>query len=151
MLYTKDYIAKALKGNYYYGTTVELNAFESALALIIQAMMAVCASIIWVLASIPLLSDLLDYVKLDAIHSWEDTIEPITDAKRSYGDRLSLLGGIDVDFLCRASESQIRDRVGRTVETCQPGGGFCLGSGNSVANYIPVDNYLVMMDEGRKC
>jgi uroporphyrinogen decarboxylase len=29
-----------------------------------------------------------------------------------------------------------------------PGGGYCLGSGNSVANYIPLDNYLAMVDEG---
>ena len=27
------------------------------------------------------------------------------------------------------------------------GGG---GTGNSVANYIPLDNYLAMLDEGRK-
>jgi galactoside O-acetyltransferase len=60
LLYTKDYIAKALKGNYYYGTTVELNAVETLLASIIQAMMAVCASIIWLLAKIPLLTDLLE-------------------------------------------------------------------------------------------
>jgi len=58
LLYTKDYIAKALKGNYYYGTSVELNAVENLLASIIQAMMAVCASIIWLLAKIPVLTDL---------------------------------------------------------------------------------------------
>jgi len=98
-----------------------------------------------------IMDDLIDDVEIDAIHSWEDTIETITDAKRGYGDRVSLLGGIDVDFLCRASEADIRRRVRETVEICQPGGGFCLGSGNSVANYVPVDNYLAMMDEGRKC
>ena len=31
-----------------------------------------------------------------------------------------------------------------TLEQCQPDGGYCLGTGNSVANYIPVDNYLAM-------
>jgi uroporphyrinogen decarboxylase len=30
-----------------------------------------------------------------------------------------------------------------------PGGGYCLGTGNSVANYIPLENYLAMVDEGR--
>ncbi len=55
------------------------------------------------------------------------------------------------DVLCgRASEEQIRDRVRKTLDICQPGGGYCLGSGNSIANYIPVDNYLIMMDEGRR-
>jgi uroporphyrinogen decarboxylase len=30
------------------------------------------------------------------------------------------------------------------------GTGYCLGTGNSVANYIPVQNYLAMLDEGRR-
>jgi uroporphyrinogen decarboxylase len=97
-----------------------------------------------------IIEDLIENVKLDALHSWEDVIEPITDAKRAYGDRLSLLGGIDVDLLTRGTEEQVRARVREVVKVCQPGGGFCLGSGNSVANYIPVDNYLAMLDEGRR-
>jgi len=40
--------------------------------------------------------------------------------------------------------------VRRTLAVCQPGGGYCLGTGNSVANYIPLDNYLAMLDEGRR-
>jgi len=37
-----------------------------------------------------------------------------------------------------------------TLEACMPGGGYVLGTGNSVANYIPLDNYLAMLDEGRR-
>ena len=37
-----------------------------------------------------------------------------------------------------------------TLDLCMPGGGYCLGTGNSVANYIPLDNYLAMLDEGRR-
>jgi uroporphyrinogen decarboxylase len=54
-----------------------------------------------------------------------------------------------VDFLCRADEPAIRARIRETLDTCLPGGGYCLGTGNSVANYIPLDNYLAMLDEGR--
>jgi uroporphyrinogen decarboxylase len=97
-----------------------------------------------------IMGDLINDVRIDAKHSFEDVIEPVTVAKDRYGDRIALLGGIDVDFLCRADEAQIRKRVRETLDTCQPGGGYCLGTGNSVANYIPVDNYLAMMDEGRK-
>ncbi len=97
-----------------------------------------------------IVEDLIEDVKLDALHSWEDAIEPITDAKRAYGHRLSLLGGIDVDLLTRGTEAQIRTRVREVAAACQPGGGFCLGSGNTVANYIPLDNYLAMLDEGRR-
>ncbi|MDY7010806.1 MAG: uroporphyrinogen decarboxylase family protein [Planctomycetota bacterium] len=94
--------------------------------------------------------DLLDDVKIDAKHSFEDTIELVTDAKADYGNRVPLLGGIDVDFLCRSDEREIRKRVRETLDVCMPGGGYCLGTGNSVANYIPVDNYLIMLDEGRR-
>jgi len=97
-----------------------------------------------------IMEDLIEDVRIDAKHSFEDTIETVVEAKKRYGDRLTLLGGIDVDFLCRASEKDIRRRVRETLEDCMPGGGYCLGTGNSVANYIPLDNYLTMLDEGRK-
>ncbi len=97
-----------------------------------------------------IMGDLIDDVKIDAIHSFEDTIITVESAKELYGDRLTLLGGIDVDFLCRSSEADIRQRVRGTLEKCMPGGGYCLGTGNSVANYIPVDNYLAMLDEGKR-
>jgi uroporphyrinogen decarboxylase len=96
------------------------------------------------------MEDLIEDVSIDAIHSFEDTIESVISAKEQYGDRIALLGGIDVDFLCRATVEQIRQRVRDTLEKCMPGGGYCLGTGNSVANYIPVDHYLAMLDEGRR-
>ena len=97
-----------------------------------------------------IMPDLIDDVRIDALHSFEDTIVSVIDMKREYGDRIALLGGIDVDFLCRATEDQVRARVRDTLEACLSGGGYCLGSGNSVANYIPVRNYLAMVDEGRR-
>lgn len=57
---------------------------------------------------------------------------------------------MDVDFLCRAEEPVVRRRTRRTLERCHPGGGYCMGTGNSVANYVPLDNYLAMLDEGRR-
>ncbi|MFW5864210.1 MAG: uroporphyrinogen decarboxylase family protein [bacterium] len=95
-----------------------------------------------------IMEDLIEDVKIDAKHSFEDTIEDVIEVKKQYGDRVTLLGGIDVDFLCRADEAAIRERVRKTIDACQPGGGWMLGSGNSVANYVPVENYLIMMDEG---
>ena len=44
----------------------------------------------------------------------------------------------------------MRARVRNTLEVCLPGGRYCLGTGNSVANYIPIANYLAMLDEGRR-
>jgi uroporphyrinogen decarboxylase len=97
-----------------------------------------------------IMEDLIEDVRIDAKHSFEDTIQDVRDAKKTYGSRIALLGGIDVDFLCRESEEAVRARVRDTLEKCMPGGGYCLGTGNSVANYIPVDRYLAMLDEGRR-
>jgi len=96
-----------------------------------------------------IMDDLINDVQIDGKHSFEDIIENICDANRIYGNKIAVLGGMDVDFLCRANESDIRRRVRDTIDECQPGGGFCLGTGNTVANYIPLDNYLAMVDETR--
>ena len=75
---------------------------------------------------------------------------PVEEAKQLFGDRMAILGGLDVDFLCRATEEEVRARTREILEACMPGGGYALGTGNSVANYIPAENYLAMLDEGRK-
>jgi len=97
-----------------------------------------------------IMDELIDVVKIDVRHSYEDNIIPVFEVKKEFGGRVSLIGGIDMDFLCRSDEAAIRKRVRETLEVCMPGGGYCLGTGNTVANYVPLENYLVMLDEGNK-
>lgn len=97
-----------------------------------------------------LMNDYIDDVKIDAKHSFEDVIKPVTEVKKEYGNRLTLLGGMDVDFLARADKKAIRKRTREILDVCFPGGGYFLGSGNWVTEYIPVDHYLVMLDEARR-
>jgi len=97
-----------------------------------------------------ILDDFIDDVNIDAKHSFEDAIQPVTEVVRRYGDRIAILGGIDMDFMIRSDESAIRRRVRETLEQCHEGGGYALGTGNSVANYMPLDNYLALLDEGRR-
>jgi uroporphyrinogen decarboxylase len=94
------------------------------------------------------MEEIIDDVKVDAKHSFEDTYLPVTKAKETYGDRLSLVGGIDMDVLVRGSPTDVREYTIRVIETCKPGGRYCLGSGNTVANYIPLENYLTIIDAG---
>jgi uroporphyrinogen decarboxylase len=96
-----------------------------------------------------IMENLIRDVGIDAKHSFEDAILPVTEAKRRYGERISILGGIDMDFLCRAKEPAIRKRVRETLDICTKGGGYCLGTGNTVANYMPLDSYIAMLNEGR--
>ena len=97
-----------------------------------------------------IMEDLIQDVGIDGKHSYEDAIQPVTEAKKRFGNRISILGGIDMDFLCRAKEPAIRRRVRETLAVCMKGGGYCLGTGNTVANYLPMDGYLAMLDEGRR-
>lgn len=95
-----------------------------------------------------IMPDLIETVGIDARHSFEDVIVPVTEAKKTWGDRVAILGGIDMDLLCRAGEEEVRAYTRRVLAACAPGGGYALGTGNTVANYIPPRNYLAMVDEG---
>lgn len=89
-------------------------------------------------------------VGIDAKHSNEDAIAPFGRWIELYGDRLGLLGGFDMDFLCSADAAEVRARVledGARFRTRSAG--YALGSGNSIPEYVPVDNYIAMIDAAR--
>lgn len=92
-----------------------------------------------------IMDDLIGYVGIDAKHSYEDKGTPVTEAKKLWGDRIAILGGLDVDFLCRADEKAIYDRTMETLKICSAGGGYAAGSGNTITSYMPVKNYLAMV------
>jgi len=88
---------------------------------------------------------------IDAKHSFEDKIMPVEEIHRRWGDRIAILGGVDMDLLGRGAEADVRRRTREILERCAADGtGYCLGTGNSVANYIPPANYLAMLDEGQR-
>jgi uroporphyrinogen decarboxylase len=91
------------------------------------------------------MDDLIDTCKIDAKHSNEDVIAPFEDMKERWGGRIALLGGLDVDFLARQSPDRIKEKVKYLIDKCA-GGGFALGSGNTISNYVPVENYLAMIE-----
>jgi uroporphyrinogen decarboxylase len=98
-----------------------------------------------------LMDELIDDVGIDAKHSFEDKILPVDEAYQRWGDRVAILGGVDMDLLCRGTEEQVRARTREILNVCgAKGTGYCLGSGNTAANYIPKQNYLAMLDEGRR-
>jgi len=86
----------------------------------------------------------------DAKHSFEDVIMPVTEAKRRWGSQIAMCGGLDVDKICRLSPQGVRDFTRQMIRECAPGGGWCLGTGNSVASYVPVENYAAMLAAGRE-
>lgn len=90
---------------------------------------------------------LIEDVGIDAKHSFENAIMPVDEFQARYGQRIGVLGGVDVDILGRGSAEQVRAEVRRLIDVCHPRGRFAIGSGNSIPSYIPVENYLTMLDE----
>jgi len=91
---------------------------------------------------------LIKEVGIDALHSFQDVILPVGKCMERFSNRIAILGGVDVDALVRMAEEELRRHIRGILEKCSPGR-FALGSGNTIANYIPVESYLVMQDELR--
>jgi uroporphyrinogen decarboxylase len=98
-----------------------------------------------------MMDEFIDEVGIDAKHSFEDKIVPVDEAYRRWGDRVAILGGVDMDLLGRGTEEQVRARTREILEVCGTrGSGYCLGTGNTAANYLPKRNFVAMLDEGRR-
>jgi len=91
------------------------------------------------------MDDIIDYMQYDAKHSFEDQITPVEEALDRWGDRIAILGGIDMDFLARRTPEAIIERSIALLERSLLKGGYALGSGNSIPEYIPDENYFAMI------
>ncbi len=80
-----------------------------------------------------------------AKHSYEDTIEPVEEAYEHLHDKIAVLGGIDLDYVCRNTPEAVYERASKMLERTASRGGYALGSGNSIPCYTPNENYLAMI------
>ena len=72
-----------------------------------------------------------------AKHSYEDVIQPVEEAYDEYKERITVLGGFDVDYMCRAAPADIETRARAMLERAANDGGYALGTGNSITDFIP--------------
>ncbi|NLC69214.1 MAG: hypothetical protein GX754_10650 [Clostridiaceae bacterium] len=96
------------------------------------------------------MDDIIDKAKIDAKHSNEDQIAPFSKWMDMYGDKIGVFGGVDTDHLCRKNKDEIRDIVKDVFAYCKDKGGFALGSGNSIPDYVPPEGYLAMVETARQ-
>lgn len=84
---------------------------------------------------------------VNALHPIEPKAMDILELKRSYGGKLCLIGNIDLSYtLTRGTPSEVEAEVKERIETLGPGGGYCVGSSNTVTNYVPLENFRAMVD-----
>jgi uroporphyrinogen decarboxylase len=91
------------------------------------------------------MEDIIEDMRFDARHSYEDAIEPVEEAYERWGARLAILGGIDVDFIVRSAPEDITRRSRAILERSAARGGYALGTGNSVPEYVPDEHYFAMI------
>ena len=91
------------------------------------------------------MDDVIDDMKYDGKHSYEDTIQPVEAAYDQYHERIAILGGIDVDFICRSSPEEVYARSAAVLERSAAAGSYGLGTGNSVPEYVPDEGYFAMI------
>jgi uroporphyrinogen decarboxylase len=80
----------------------------------------------------------------DGWHSFEDVILPVEDAYEQWHDRMAILGGMDLDFLYRSSPEDVTKRASAMLARTAERGGYALGTGNSVPEYITDEKYFAM-------
>ncbi len=109
-----------------------------------------------------IMEDLICDVEIDGKHSYEDVILPVQSFQARYGGRdgersdgrcsrrIAVLGGLDVDRLTTGSPQSVRQHTRYLIETCGARGRYAVGSGNSIPSYIPLENYLAMVDEAQE-
>ena len=81
----------------------------------------------------------------DALHPLEANSVDIYEAKGKIGHRICLCGNLDLSYmLTRADPAEIVEDVKKHLRALAPKGGYCLGSSNSIPNYVPLEKYLTM-------
>ncbi len=95
------------------------------------------------------MDDIIDDIKIDGKHSFEDGIYPVEEAYDWWHDRVAIIGGLDVDFLCRETPENVKKRAIKLLEKTSDKGGYALGAGNSVTPYMPEENYLAMISAAK--
>ena len=92
------------------------------------------------------LMDDLIAMDLDVIQPIDPSCMDMAKVKKQWGDRICLIGNVSNELLRSATTHEIEARVKELLRDAAPGGGFALGSGNSVPNWANYENYLAMRE-----
>jgi uroporphyrinogen decarboxylase len=89
----------------------------------------------------------------DIIKCGVDVIQPIdpscldiVEFKQMYGDQICMVGNVSNELLRSGTPAEVESRVKELLEKVAPGGGYCVGSGNSVPDWAQFNNYMAMRD-----
>jgi uroporphyrinogen decarboxylase len=97
----------------------------------------------------PVMGDILD-CGFNALHPIEPKGMDSREVKAKFGDRLCILGNIDLDRLSRGTPAEAAEMVKRNIDALAYDGGYCVGSSNSVTYFVPLANYVAMIETAKE-
>jgi uroporphyrinogen decarboxylase len=75
----------------------------------------------------------------------------IVAVKHRWGDRICLMGNIDLDYLLtRGTTREVEAEVKRLMREVAPGGGYIMSTTNVLTRYVPPENALAMYRAAEK-
>ena len=86
-------------------------------------------------------------IGVDAIHPLEPKSMDAEEVKAKRGNQFCLIGNIDVDLLSRGTPEEVRALVRDRIEKLGYNGGYCVGSSNTIPDYVNPLNYKAMIEE----
>jgi len=92
-----------------------------------------------------LLGDILD-LGVSGLHPIEKGAMDIRAVKRDIGDRVCLLGNVDLNILGQGTPEDVEREVCELIRDIGPGGGYIVTSGNSLTDYVKPENAVALAD-----
>lgn len=93
----------------------------------------------------PIMEDLIT-IGFEAIHPIDPTSMDINEVKEKVGKKVGILGNIHTDLLATGTSEEVCELTKKRIKEIGPGGGYALGSGNSVPNWAKFENYQAMRE-----
>jgi uroporphyrinogen decarboxylase len=104
----------------------------------------------WVFHSdgnITLLLDDLVKLGMNALHPIQPDVMDIAEVKKKYGDRLCLIGNIDLHYtLTLGKTEEVTAEVEERIRAAAKNGGYIISSAMTLADYCKPENVLAMAD-----
>ena len=97
-----------------------------------------------------ILPDLIE-CGFNALHPVEPKAMNSRALKAHVGNQLCLLGNIEIgEVLTLGTPREVEAEVRERIRTLAPGGGYAVGSSNTVAHYVQLENFRAMVRATRK-
>lgn len=111
--------------------------------------LAEVVTIPWIVHSdgnlMPFMEDLLS-LGITGLHPIEKGAMDIRAVKKRYGNRVCLLGNVDLNLLGLGTVQEVEREVRDLIRDLAPGGGYIVTSGNSLAGYCLPENVIAMAE-----